>query len=305
MPSIREHQYAVVACALTSDPRQAPTLARQAGFAGVLFDAYSASLNFPELSASGRREFRHVMSSQDRQLVGLRVDLGAKGFGPGADVDQVLSQLDKVLETAKALAAPLVCVELGPLPQPPKVDKPKPRVTPDEAGLILIPTFVAAPAPEVTQIPEIPAQVDPIFVAQVDGALGELGVLADRYNVMVALRSDLASFAALDRALTTARCPWFGVDLDPVAILRDQWNSDEIFSRFGPLIRHVRGRDAVCGMDRRTKPAPIGRGDSNWDQMLSNLEGAEFHEWITIDPIDLVDRNTAALAGLKYLQMHI
>src|SRR5581483_1802340 len=158
----------------------------------------------------------------------------------GADVDRLLSQFDRVLQSATALAAPLVCVEAGPMPEPPPESKPKPKVTQEQAGLILIPTLAAAPAPEVVHAP-LPPKIDPVFVAQVDGAMAELGRLADRYSVALAFRSDLASFAALERALTAARCPWFGVDLDPVSILRDAWETDEVFSRLGPLVQHVRG----------------------------------------------------------------
>jgi sugar phosphate isomerase/epimerase len=292
-------QFAVVAAALSNDPREAPVLARRAGFNGLLFDAYSPALSIPDLSATGQREFRHLLSSQDCQLAGLRVDLGNKGFSPGADVDRLLSQLEDVMQAAAALGAGLICIEAGPLPPPPRKKKPKPRITPDEAGLILIPTIEPEP---VEIIDEPPA--DLAFAGQVDAAMAELGAKADRYNVMIAFRTELASFAALDRTLSAARCPWFGVDLDPVAVLRDAWPVDEIFSQLGTLIRHVRGRDAICGADRRTKPAPIGRGDTKWDEMLSNLEGAGYHGWISLDSIDLADRVAAAVAGLKYLKMH-
>ena len=77
-----------------------------------------------------------------------------------------------------------------------------------------------------------------------------------------------------------------------------------VFSRLGPLIQHVRGRDAVCGADRRTKPASIGRGATKWDHLLSNLDGAGYHGWITLDPTELTDRLAAATAGLKYLKLH-
>lgn len=299
MPSSPPQSFAIVASALTTDPRQAPALARQAGFAGLLFDAYSAALHFTDLSTTGRREFRHLLSSQNQQLVGLRVDLGPKGFGPGADVDRLLAQMEQVMETAIALAAPLVCVEMGPLPEPLPENKPKPAVTREQAGLILIPSFPVAPASEPAQ-PATP--VDPAFVAQVDGAMAEVGLLADRYIVTVAFRTSLASFAALERTLLAARCPWFGIDLDPAAMLSDAWEADEIFSRLGPLIRHVRGRDAVRGSHHRTKPMPLGQGDTKWDELLSNLEAAGYHGWITLDPVDLPEKAAAARAGVKYLK---
>ncbi|MDB5172196.1 MAG: hypothetical protein JWN51_969, partial [Phycisphaerales bacterium] len=132
-------------------------------------------------------------------------------------------------------------------------------------------------------------------------ALSEIGRLADRYSVVVAFRSDLASLAALERAVAQAACPWFGIDFDPVAVLRDEWEMDETFSRLGALVRHVRGRDAVKGADRRTRPAVVGQGDTDWGTLLANLDAADYHGWITIDPTELPDRNAGAVAGRKHI----
>src|SRR5688572_22975330 len=83
MPSERV-RLSVVAHALSPDPRVAPRLAREYGFAGLLFDAVAPALDLTSLSATGRREFRSVVAGQNQELVGLRIDLGGKGFGPGA-----------------------------------------------------------------------------------------------------------------------------------------------------------------------------------------------------------------------------
>ena len=290
----------VVASALSSDPRSAPLLARMAGFAGLQFDARSNSVDIPELSGTGRREFLRLLTGQDQQLVGLRTELGPKGFGPGADVDRELSRLAKVMEAATGLGAPLVCVDVGPLPVPAATEPPKPKVTPDMAGLILLPTSQETRETAKPQVAAAPP--DPAFVSQVDAALAELGRLADRTSTVVALRSELSPMSALDRALRAADCPWFGVDLDPAAVAADAWELDEVFSRLGAQVRHVRGRDALGGADRRTKPAPIGRGETNWAQLLANLRDADYAGWITIDPLELPDRSGAAIAGLTHLR---
>lgn len=289
----------VVGAALSGDAREAARAARATGFAGVLFDAFSAGLDLTTLSQTGRREFRHVLSSADQQLIGLRVDVGPKGFGPGADIDRLLSQFQKVMEAAKGLAAPLVCVETGPLPEPPATDKPKPKVTQEQAGLILLPDPVTTPPPpESRPVP----RPDPAHISHVDTALTELGARADRIGVTLALRSELSSYAALDRAMQSARCPWFGIDLDPVAMLRDAWQADEILSRLGALIRHLRGRDAVVGTDRRTQPAVIGHGSTQWGELLANLDSSGYRGWITVDPMELSDRMAGAVAGAKHLR---
>ena len=118
----------------------------------------------------------------------------------------------------------------------------------------------------------------------------------------LALRSELVSLSSLDRALAAAACPHFGVDLDPVALLRDEWSIDESFSRLGAIIRHVRARDALRGDAHRTKPMPIGEGNVDWQRLLSNLDEAGFRGWMTLDPLELSNRAAAASAGLGFLQ---
>ena len=289
----------VVAAALAGDIRQAPRVSREMGFNGLQFDAASDALDLMALSASGRREFRRLLSAQEQQLVGLRFDLGAKGFGPGADVDRLLARLGLVMDAAAGLSAPLVCLDVGPLPPVPRTPVRKAKVTSEQAGLILLPEMAITEPPAPAE-PDEPA--DPAFVGQVNAAMAELGRKADRYSVILALRSDLASFASMEQVLRQANCQWFGVDLDPVSVLRDEWDLDEVFSRLGPLVRHVRGRDAISGPERRTKPAVIGQGSVNWQALLADLDAADYAGWITIDPVDLPDRLAGAAAGLKFLR---
>lgn len=292
----------IIAAALTTDAREAPRLARVLGFDGLLFDAYGPALSLPDLSQSGRREFRHLLAAESRQLVGLRADLGPKGLTLGVDVDRILSQLEKAMEAAAGLQAPLLCMDLGPLPTPPAEPKPVKKVTQDMAGLILLPNPIEEAPPAAPAGPATMSPADQALAAQVDAVLIELGSRADRFGVTIALRSDLSPLAALERALTRAACPWFGVDLDPVSILRDEWPVDEVFSRLGPLLRHVRGRDATKGSGGRTAPAPIGAGSTNWPDLLSNLDASGYHGWLTLDPMELPDRTAAAAAGVKRLR---
>jgi sugar phosphate isomerase/epimerase len=296
----KDMRLGVVAEALTDDVRQAPRLSRLAGFSGVQFDAFTPALNLTHLSATGRRDFLHSLTAQDQHLAGLRADTGPKGLA-GGDVDRILARLDTAMELAAALAARLLCVDIGLLPEPPREPSPAPA-PPGAAGLILIPTAEEIAMTAGSSVAEAPPPpIDPRLLSQVDGALTELGQRADRYGVTVALRAELASFAALQRALKSAACPWFGVDLDPSAILRDRWDRDQVFSRLGPLIRHVRGKDAVVGADRRTKPAIVGQGSIQWPRLLSDLDDAGFKGWLTIDPLELPDRAVAARAALAAL----
>ncbi|HMB96449.1 MAG TPA: TIM barrel protein, partial [Tepidisphaeraceae bacterium] len=282
------NRLSLLAAAMGNDARQVPRLARLAGFKGLLFDVWSSMLSIPDLSASGRRDFLGMLATDAQQLVALRIDLGPNGLSIGADVDKQIARLNQAIQSSAELQSPLLCVDLGPLPQPQVALKPSPTVKPQDAGLIIIPTLQATPT--VAQSPP----PDPAAVSQVSSALVEIGQLADRYSMTLALSTSLASFAALQQAIVSANCPWFGIDLDTVAILRDVWTQDEIFSALGPLIRHVRARDAIIGADHRTKPALIGRGSINWRELLAALDDSGYRGFFTIDPLELPDRAAAA-----------
>jgi len=286
---------AVTALALSDDVRQTPRIARSLGFVGLQFDAFGRALDIPALPLSGRRDFRRMLSAQDQQLAGLRMDCGPKGLGIGADVDLVISRADNAMEAAAGLGSPLLCLEVGLLPEPQRVAAPRAPISQSAAGIILLPEPTPAPVQPPTPPP------DPALVSQVDDALREIGRRADRYNVMVALRSDLSSFAAVDRAIRAADCPWIGLDFDPSLALRDDWALDEIFSRVGSWIRHVRARDAIAGTDRRTRPAVVGQGSVDWSAVLGNLDSADYRGWITVDPTDLVNRSAAAAEAKRFL----
>ncbi|HSI37011.1 MAG TPA: TIM barrel protein [Tepidisphaeraceae bacterium] len=293
---------AVVSSAFSTDPRQAMPRARAAGFRGVQFDARAAALDLTTLSQSGRREFRTLLATHEQQLAGIRTDAGPKGFAPKSDIDRALAGLDKVLEAAAGLQAPLACLDLGPMPEPAvSAAKPKPKVDPAQAGLIILPESAAGLGIEVAPAPEA-RPADSAFESSLDAALVALGQLADRYGVTVALRSELASYAALERALKAAGCPWFGVDLDATAVLRDRWPAEEVFGRLGSEVRHVRVRDARVGHDRRTQPAAVGQGDTNWGQLTALLDEAGYHGWATVDPLELADRAGGATGAVKHLK---
>jgi hypothetical protein len=270
------------------------------GVQGVQFDGLSSALDLTTLSASARRELRHVLSSQDEQLVGLRGDIGVRGFGIGADVDQAIARVGKLVEAAAGMSAPLVCIDLGPLPTAIDTSPPKPKVNADLAGLILLPERVDASDRPTPLEPPTPA--DTAFISQLNAAMDELGRRADRFSCMLAFRSELASIASLKQAVTGVNCPWFGIDLDPVAVARDRWDMDRVFSEIGQLIRHVRGRDATVGAERRTQPARIGRGNVQWPELLANLNDAGYRGWMTIDPLELTDRAAGAEVGVSLLR---
>lgn len=289
----------VLASAMSDDVRTALARARAAGFGGVLFDVHVGNLNLPELGESGLRELSHVLASGNQAAIGMRMSLGPRGLGPGSDLDRVLRDIGQAMSVCASMRSPLLCVDAGWLPGVAEPTAEKPRITPEQAGLIIVPALAAAP--HAAEAPAWP-KIDPASVAQVDGALADLGNRADRYGIAIAWSSGLSNFAAIERALRQASCPWYGLDLDPVSILRDAWSIDELFARLGASIRHVRARDAIRGNGQRTQPAPIGQGSTDWPMLLGNLDDAGYEGWLTVDPTELMNRPAAAAQAAEYLR---
>ena len=109
-----------------------------------------------------------------------------------------------------------------------------------------------------------------------------LGEIADRYRTTVAFSTRCRELRRVARLSCRWPCPWFGVDLDPVAILGHRRTSDEIFSR-SARSSVTSAHDAVRGADRRTKAVEIGRGNVNWQELFQSLEGAGYHGCVTTD----------------------
>jgi sugar phosphate isomerase/epimerase len=289
----------VVTTAFLGDIRQGVQTAARLGFAGVQCEVTSPELHLAELSVTGQREFQRLLSGVNQRLVALRMEFGAKGLMPGGDTDRRIEEADQAMHATRSLAADMLCIDLGRLPAA-AAEKAKAArlISQDEAGLILIPQVPVVEEPP----PASPSQADLAAVAQFDAALTELGARADRYSTLIALRSDLGSLVSLDQAMQRVKCPWFALDFDPVAVLQENEPIDTVFSQLGDSIRHVRGRDAIKGAGNRAQPASIGRGDTDWEQLLHLLDDADYRGWITIDPAGLPDPAAAAAAGGKYLR---
>jgi len=292
-------RFATVARALSPEIRQAVIAARKNGFDGLQLDAITRQLDVTTLSATGYRELRHLFSSNAQQLFALRCETGPEGLGPKSDTDRVLDRADGVLRASASLGCHGVCFDLGRLPPAPKTAKPKPKVSPQMAGLLILPD---ATPPEPADEEPPTTKIDPAVLGHWQQALAALGDTADRYGQLVSIGTSLSSLASLVAIVQSVNCPWFGIDFDTSAIVRDEWSADEFFDAAAPLLQQVRARDAVAGEDRRSRPAIIGRGDVKWRDLLAGLDAAGYAGPITIDPTELAEPSVAAIAGLKQLK---
>lgn len=265
-----------------NDLRRAAALARQVRAEGLVLPARSTEQDLTGLSGTGRREVRHVLASAQVQLVAVRHAVGHEGLSPRGDLDAAVETIAAILRAAAELGRAMLCVDLGLLPPAALTEvAAPPRPTPEQAGLILLPD-PAPPGPT----PAIPRR-DPVFESSVNAVLREIGRQADRCGVVVAFSSSLASMASIQQAIAAVACPWFGIDLDPTAMLADDEDRDALLSRIGPLIRHVKLKDAVRGAGNRVRAVPVGDGQVDWRRMLRDLDAAGYHGFLTVETGDL------------------
>lgn len=288
---------AVLAHALSTHLLASLESARVAGFGGVVLDPAI----FPALidaSQTGRREIVHHLDRSGQTLVGIDVKLDSLGLSPRGDAECEIDRVTRAIDLARGLRSNLVLCDLGPLPPAPdELAAPKPAIAPAALGRLILPEAPKSTAPPPPAMPR-----DLPFETSVETALRELGERADRAGCLVAFRSSLGSIASLARSMKAADCAYFGVDLDPVAVLADTWDLDAIFSAIGPLIRHVRGRDGIKGVGGRVVPAEIGRGQTDWPTLLQNCHETDYDSFVTLDTIDLADRRHSAINGAAVIR---
>lgn len=291
-----KHRLAIRVASLGQSLRACFPMARAMGYRGVQLDAIASSLDLSELSSSGARELRHLVTREELSLASMWLQLPPESLMVQSRLDRTLWELDRAMRAAATLGAEGLCVGLGRLPAVRAAKAGRREISPQQAGLILIPE------------PTPPQQDDAQDQAEDDGAwnaleqvVREIAHSADRYGVMLAFESELSSLASLQRLLELSSCPWFGWNLDPVSVLRDAWDLEKALDVLGHCLRHVRGRDAVRGNAGRTQPAAIGAGGTDWRQLLGLLDAGAFHGWITVDSIDLPDRSGQARAAAERL----
>jgi sugar phosphate isomerase/epimerase len=288
-------QFSLLIHAISMDQRTTLRDIRLAGFSAVELPLSAIPA---DLSASGQREFRHLISSHELSLNAIHLSFPGKGFMPGGDVDRLLDRTQQLLHTARDLGAKQVVIDLGPLPRVSNALAKKP-IDPAHLGLLILPD-----PPKVEVVSNDPP-VDESATSFFDAAMIELGRRCDRMGVATVLRSSLSPVSGLAGAMKRAGCPWFFACCDPSALCVEGIDFHDAFNLIGPHISHVLAVDVIKGEGGRTKPAMIGRGDVPWRQLLSLLRDADYKGLLTIDPTELPDRALASRTGIAQLKAYL
>jgi sugar phosphate isomerase/epimerase len=241
--------------------RKGLTEAERLGVTGVQVDAFG-DLAPDRLTATGRREFRHILRGHGLELSALGCPL-RHGFDTPDNLQPRIDHVRKVMLLAFDLGARVVVVEAGRIPDEPH----DPRTAlltesllalgqhGDRVGVVLALETGAEPGTTLSQ-----------FLDRVD--TGGLGVNCDPANLLMNGFDPLAELTALSGRIVHVHA-------------KD--------ARRG-------------GASRSAQEVPLGHGDIDWLQVVGTLSAQEYRGYLTVERESGTDRTADVAAGVALLR---
>ncbi len=214
------------------------------GVEGVQVDA-GGDLSPTRLTATGRREFLHLLRTHNLELTALGCPL-RHGLDVAEDQQPRLEYVRKVMQLSYDLGARLVILEAGKAPTAEEIDTPR--------------------------------------AALLNEALLELSRQGDRTGVLIGLETGLESGKALRAYLDRFDTGSLGVNFDPANLLINGFDVLESVRALQGKIVHVHAKDArTSRVSRVAQEVAVGHGDIDWMAFLESLEEVEYRGWVTIE----------------------
>jgi L-ribulose-5-phosphate 3-epimerase len=235
------------------------------GASGVQVDA-AGDLSPGNLSQTGRRELRHLLSSHDMELTAVRCPL-RHGLDVAENQQPRIEHVKNVMSLATDLGPRLVVIDAGRVPNADeeKAASSRPRML--EEGL---------------------------------QALAQHG---DRVGATLALETGLETGAVLHDYLARFDSGSLAVNYDPANLLMNGFDPVASLRALKGLVRHAHAKDArVGGASRTAREVPLGHGDIDWLALLEVLEEVGYWGWMCVERESGDNRLGEVAAGVAFLR---
>ena len=245
--------------------RRALAEAARMGVPGVQVDA-TGDLAPNNLSATGRREFRHLLRSHNLELTALGCPL-RRGLDAAEDQQPRIEHVGKVLALSFDLGPRVVVVQAGSLPDKEEAEAGGPRV------------------------------------GRVTESLRALAAHGDRVGAVLALETGLESGAVMRAYLDRFDTGGLGVNFDPANLLMNRLDVYDSLRALRGKVVHTHAKDARAGSaSRAAQEVPLGHGDIDWMEYLGVLEEIEYRGWLTVERETGEARLADVAAGVDFLR---
>lgn len=215
----------------------------------------------PQLSRTGVRQLRKILDDLRLRVSAVRFRT-RRGYATLADLDARVAATKAAMELAHDLGSSLVTNHLG-----------------------LIPSD-----------PESPAWRTLVEV------LSDLGAHGHRVGAELAAETGASGGEPMARLLADLPEGTLAVNLDPGGLVENGFSPVEAVSALGPAIRLVHASDAHRGVPGHPgEPAPVGRGDVDFPELLAALEERGYRGYFTVGDQTSDDPKEAIGRAVRYL----
>jgi sugar phosphate isomerase/epimerase len=215
----------------------------------------------PQLSRTAVRQVRKMLDDLRLQVSAVRFRT-RRGYATLADLDARVAATKAAMTLAHDLGSSLVTNHVGLIPSDPQ--------SPGWRTLVEV--------------------------------LGDLGAHGHRVGAQLAAETGTAAAAQLARLLAELPEGSLAVNLDPGGLVENGFSPIEAMAALGPAIRLVRASDAHKGVPGHPgEPAPVGRGDVDFPELLAALEEREYRGYFTVGDDASGDPAEAIGRAIRYL----
>jgi sugar phosphate isomerase/epimerase len=152
------------------------------------------------------------------------------------------------------------------------------------------------------RVGRIPEETDLDNRARLQGALSDLARLGAREGVTPAIATSGDSPAELSSLIQSIKDGPIGIDLDPAGCIAGQLSPVRVLGTLHDAVIHVQARDAVRDLESGSREVPLGRGETEWDELIATLADMRYRGWVTVRRTQGGRQAQDALDAVRFLR---
>lgn len=149
------------------------------------------------------------------------------------------------------------------------------------------------------RIPADPASAEYRLLQEV---LEDLARHGNHIGTTLAVTPTVDSPEHLKALISSIRGGPIGIDFDPAAFVSGGQNPTSALRTLHEHVIHCEARDAIRDMDGSGLEVALGRGETDWVELLALLHEAEYRGWMNVTRTQGDDKPGDALRAVRYLQ---
>lgn len=132
--------------------------------------------------------------------------------------------------------------------------------------------------------------------------VSDLARHGNQVGVTLAVTPTHDSPEVLREFVTAVKTGSVGIDFDPAAFVTAGYKPEDAFRQVHSLVSHFTARDGIRDIDGGGLETALGRGETEWIELLPLLEESDYSGWTTIVRTQGDDKPGDVARGVQYLK---